>query len=1067
MKIRVICLALCALSWSATAQTVFNTLPTRAFGPARLTNPVTAASPNSVDGRDLNAPTATALDRSANPPILYVVDTNNNRVLGWKNSGAFNNGDPADIIVGQRDKYSTLPKGPGTDLTGGLNSPSAVAVDARGNVYVADGGNNRILRYPNPSSATGTTLPDLVIGQTSLSSGSTQNQGLSAPSEKTLFLGQGGNSFLVGMAFDANGNLWVTDYGNNRVLRYSASSLSAGGSVGADTVLGQENMTSNAAPSGTSAVTYNKAVIVRPTTLGLSQNGDLYVGDTYGRVLFFRAGTQVTGGSATRLLGLVLPNRTSPNQTPALYGCVQSSPDPACGIRLGAYQGTTLATAPGGVTVIANKAYVADTGNSRVVVYDSPDKWITECQYTSGMAAQDCAANTALSPTPVGYIGQNNSPTAVKPNQGLRMPSATTLAAPLGLSTNGTDLYVADEGNNRVLLLPGAGQSASRVLGQNDFSMAARNLIEGRELNLAGNVAITSSRSLLVAGTSAIDANSDPPHLYIADTLNHRILGFNDYRKMTVGARADIVIGQADFNHALVNYESQDAGVPSASGLAFPTGLTVDANGDLWVADTFNGRVLRFPKPFAQTGKRQANLVLGKSAFTVRPGDQADTTQSTMSYPYGLAATPSGNIAVSDLAFNRVLIFRKPQGGDFTNGQPANVVIGQPDFISFAGGNQTNRFNGPRGIAFDFAERLYVADAGNNRVAVFSRTGGFGPTDNPSAAFTQTVSGVQDIAVSLHTGEIWVTNSGGNQVVRFPLYEQWAANPTGALTTLSTAQPFSVTLDPYDNPVVGDSYQRIASYFPQTAFKNAASYSSRALTPGMLAIMAPLGPGVDAPDAVASAVPFPTVLSDLQVTVSAGGSSWAAPIYYVQGGVLAIQVPWEAPTSGTADFVITRASTGQVLSAASLPMDVAAPAIFTSNLQGSGQVAALNEDGTVNGPDHPVQIGHWVSIFGTGIGPVSGSPKTGEPNPSSAVPAPELPQVVINGRFVNQGDILYFGLAPGLVGGFQLNVRVTEPTPAGNSILVGFFYKDIQSTYGPPQANGQPSLIRTTIAVKQ
>ena len=91
---------------------------------------LTAIAPNLVEGREFNNPQAVALDTSVTPPILYVADFGNNRVLAWKNASAFTKGDYADLAIGQRDLLSTAPEGPGGDLSTGLSSPVALTVDA-------------------------------------------------------------------------------------------------------------------------------------------------------------------------------------------------------------------------------------------------------------------------------------------------------------------------------------------------------------------------------------------------------------------------------------------------------------------------------------------------------------------------------------------------------------------------------------------------------------------------------------------------------------------------------------------------------------------------------------------------------------------------------------------------------------------------------------------------------------------------------------------------------------------------------------------------------------------------
>ncbi len=74
---------------------------------------------------------------------------------------------------------------------------------------------------------------------------------------------------------------------------------------------------------------------------------------------------------------------------------------------------------------------------------------------------------------------------------------------------------------------------------------------------------------------------------------------------MNADVTADLVIGQPDLFTALVNYPSNSPTQANAQGLWSPEGLAVDAKGNLYVADTCNARVLRFPAPFAQTAARQ------------------------------------------------------------------------------------------------------------------------------------------------------------------------------------------------------------------------------------------------------------------------------------------------------------------------------------------------------------------------------------------------------------------------------------------------------------------------------
>src|SRR5207248_3191371 len=326
---------------------------------------------------------------------------------------------------------------------------------------------------------------------------------------------------------------------------------------------------------------------------------------------------------------------------------------------------------------------------------------------------------------------------------------------------------VADSFNNRVIVFPqsnGSFSPATRILGQDLMNLSAPNLVEGREFAFSGTGSID-------AGL-AVDLTSNPPHLYVADTYNNRILGFNDLRNVKSGAKADLIIGQPDFQQILRNYPSNDGGKPNASGLFLPTGVVVDSDGNLYVADTGNGRVLRFPKPFANYvpgALPQADLVLGQSSFTATK--IADATPRTMSQPYGLAITLAGGLLVSDVALNRVLYF-PGHSADLRSGMSASIVFGQPDFISSGSGSAANQFNAPHHISTDSDDRLYVADAGNARVSIFDHSPGASPGQPAAQTITSGLSSPRGVYVNPDNGDIWVADAGAGHAIRYPAFAQ-------------------------------------------------------------------------------------------------------------------------------------------------------------------------------------------------------------------------------------------------------------------------------------------------------
>ena len=230
MSHRVVFAALALLSaLPAYAQITLNAAPTRVIGQTSLA--INNANPNLVEGRELASPQCVVLDTTTNPPGMYIADTTNNRVLGFRSALGFANGQKADVVVGQVDFITTLSSGPGSARTTGLSVPIGLAVDKNGDLYVVDTGNNRILRFPKPLQQTDVQVPNLVIGQPGFTTRNPNQSGISA---STLALAGNNGALQAFLAFDAAGNLWVADAGNNRVLRFNATVLGSDAAAGPD-----------------------------------------------------------------------------------------------------------------------------------------------------------------------------------------------------------------------------------------------------------------------------------------------------------------------------------------------------------------------------------------------------------------------------------------------------------------------------------------------------------------------------------------------------------------------------------------------------------------------------------------------------------------------------------------------------------------------------------------------------------------------------------------------------------------------------------------------------------------
>lgn len=1003
-------------------------IPARTYGHARQTLNTTEA--NLVEGRELNTPSGVAVDTSSVSPITYVADTGNNRILFWRNARSAN-AQMADGVIGQRDLVTTFAGGPGTGISIGFRSPTGLAVDRSGNLYVADTGNNRILRFPRPTQQTGDLIqPDFVIGQTNFTSNFPNQNELNA-SAKSLAFVRDGLSYRVSMLFDPQGNLWVTDPGNHRVLRYPVAALAqgSGNNPEADLVLGQADFSSRNTFDLGQLGPLHKGGLRFPGTLALDGGGRLYIGDQVGRVMVY-SGTLRTGLAASRVIGVVVNVQGQPPRPPVNEYSLET---------------------PEGLFVANNSLFVVDTVANRIVRYDPFESWAEE---------------TLLIPSPPAraVFGQPDL-LSFKANRGGRSATESSFFRPTTAAVAGTDLYLCDSANHRLLIIPISQnnlQPAVRVQGQLAMTYNSRNLIEGRELfTVTGSFDLPNNggRAILSGGVT-IDRTSSPPRLYVADSGNNRILGFANALTVKPGDLADIIIGQADRFSAVVNSPANDPDVQNDTGLFNPTGVITDAQGNLWVADTGNGRVLRFARPFDQPRDRQqrASLVIGQSSFNIK---LTDPTRSNMRSPYGVALTIDGHLIVSDSALNRLLYFRRPANGDFTNGQVADTVFGQRDFISQSTVDADNRFNVPGHLAMDTDDRVYVCDMGKSRIVIFDRVTAAANDPAPVLVLRSTLTAndnlrnPQGITVSERTGEVWVADGQNNRLVRFPRFDLLIFNPL-ANFRLDAPLPVALALDPFDNLVVADGTNRLAFHYARLVAISAAHYLDRDLSPGLVATMAPLGIRFTEKTMTFSTVPVPKEMDDVEVLVN----GVAAPLYYLSPTIINFYVPMSTPTSGTIDVLVQKKSTGQILASSTLPAAVATPGFFTTTQNGRGQIAALNEDNTVNSASNPVGRGKVIQLYATGQGFLPDAPPDGVPAPTDRlVSTPLRPRVIVN---TTDGEVLFSGLAPGFVGVWQLNVKVPESVPPGNSIVVAILHLGIPSNSN--RGGGTP--IQTTIAVR-
>lgn len=312
---------------------------------------------------------------------------------------------------------------------------------------------------------------------------------------------------------------------------------------------------------------------------------------------------------------------------------------------------------------------------------------------------------------------------------------------------------------------------ADAVLGQTNFSQNQPNQPAG--MPTAGNLALSNAAHV------AIGPNG---RLFVADSDNNRILSWPSAGQFSTGQLADLVIGQPDF--------TSFAPGASASALNLPQGLWVDSADNLWVADAFNSRVLKFLNP-ASTDTI-ADLVIGQPDLTSSapnlgrgPVDVDAASADSLCFP-GRVWAGDGVVIVADSGNSRVLLYPVPSA----NKPDATRVWGQFGSLTCRAKNNDgacndfgvttarNLFN-PIGIAVGFNRRLYVCDWNNNRVVWFddfltgddTADGVIGQPDFQSSACggASAAALCQPIDVAIGAGGAIVADAGNNRVLGFRL----------------------------------------------------------------------------------------------------------------------------------------------------------------------------------------------------------------------------------------------------------------------------------------------------------
>ena len=208
---------------------------------------------------------------------------------------------------------------------------------------------------------------------------------------------------------------------------------------------------------------------------------------------------------------------------------------------------------------------------------------------------------------------------------------------------------------------------------------------------------------------------------------------------------------------------------------------------------------------------------------------------------------------------------------------------------------------------------------------------------------------------------------------------------------------------------------------------NAASFEPRLAAGSIAAVFAS---NLASEEGAAESLPLPTEIAGFEMRVNGE----PAPLYFAGPGQANLLIP----LSAAGRIELAAADRGLASAPVLVTLAPAAPAVFTLDQTGKGQAAALIAgSGQIAGElpgatGRRVRRGEIIEIYLTGLGSVENPPPPGAAGPSAPLAwTVATPAVSIGGV---EAEVLFAGLAPGLAGVYQINVRVAEATPSGGAV---------------------------------
>ena len=694
-----------------------------------------------------------------------------------------------------------------TTLISGLKDPTSVAVDGSGNVYVVDYGDSAIKEW-NAATQTVTTL---------VSTGLNYPWGLAVDSSGNVYISDGTNGGAIkewspgtdslttlvssgllnpeGLAVDASGNVYVADAQDSAIKEWKAASQSL--------------------------TTLVSSGLSWPADVALDGSGNVYIADMKNDAIME---WNATTGAFTTVAseGLTAPwsVAVSGNIFVADQGddLVKELPPRAFVFANPVSEGSAAGSDALPAVVPSIRPLTAAFAPS------SDQGWLTITNVSNGVVSFSFTQNTgpASRVAHISLLGQQITVTQVPtlataafvegPAAGSGSDAvsfagawtATSNASWLHTTSSGTGsgtatfTFDANPGGTRTGTLTIAGETLT-VTQVPSQPLATTSLLEGPAAGSDSDIVCFAGAWTASANASWLHTTSTGSGIGSATFTFDANPGGTRTGTLTIAGET-LTVTQAGSGYVAAG----TVGLVS-SGLSDPTGVAVDATGNVYFADSGNNAVkewnaatqtvstlissgLKSPRGVAVDSSGNVNIVdTGDNA--VKEWNAATQTVATLissglNSPEGLAVDGSGNVYIADTGDNAI------KEWNVATGTPITIVSG---------------LNSPEGVAVNAAGNVYIADTGDNAIKEW----------NPSAQPVSTLvsSGLNNpagVAVD-GSGNVYIADTGNNAV------KEWVAATQVVNTLLSSGLkgPGGVAVDAEGNVAVGDSSNNAVKELPR------------------------------------------------------------------------------------------------------------------------------------------------------------------------------------------------------------------------------------------------------------